>query len=325
MTRWFARIALAAVLALLWPASPAAAYEPPGADAWRTAVPALDPATASPDEVAAYFASLSPEDAGRLAAEFPGVVGNLDGAPIALRYRANGGEGLLALDERQDGRIVRVVGDLATAERIAVIVPGMSNTLANFYDGQGGVLRRSPLWQAEQLKAAANDPGLAVVAWLGYDSPENGLGIMSTVRSGRAETGGEALARFTKGLHAVRPEATISVLGHSYGTIVIAYAAPDFGPEVTDLIVVGSPGMDVGSAAELDTTARLWAGRAGDDPIANIPDVRILGFGHGVDPTDAGFGALPLDTSGIHGHDHYFEGASLRGMAAIAAGHGSAA
>lgn len=325
MTRWLARLTLVLAAILMWPTGPAAAYEPPGADAWRAAVPALDPATATPERVAAYFAALAPEQADELATTFPGVVGNLDGAPLALRYKANGEDGLLAYDDRQDGRIVRVVGDLATAERIAVVIPGMSNDLANFYDGLDNVQRRSPLWQAEQIKATANDPGLAVVAWLGYDTPENGISVLSAVRSERAEDGADALARFEDGLHAVRPNATITMIAHSYGSTVLGHAASQFGPEVTDLVVVGSPGMDVNTAKDLATSARVWAGRADDDPVGAIPDVRIFGFGHGTDPTSPLFGALPLDTTGSQGHDHYFQAAALGQMAAIASGSESSA
>src|SRR5690349_9338111 len=70
--------------------------------------------------------------------------------------------------------VVFVAGDLATATRIAVLVPGSDTTPANFHRGLGGVQRRSPAWQARQLAAAAG-PGTAAVAWLGYETP-HGIG-----------------------------------------------------------------------------------------------------------------------------------------------------
>ncbi len=63
--------------------------------------------------------------------------------------------------------LVAVAGDLSTASRIAVLVPGAGTTPANFHSGLGGVRRRSPVWQARQLASAAGT-GTAVVAWLGY-------------------------------------------------------------------------------------------------------------------------------------------------------------
>jgi len=329
MTRLFARIALGLLAFGLWPSS-AAPYEPPGSAAWLAdtvdghATP--DPATASAAEVAAFFASLTPDAAADLARRHPGVVGNLDGVPLSLRYEANErtaglpGRQLLAYDPRGDGRIAEVVGDLATAERVAVIVPGVDTTLENFHTGLGGKQERSPLWQARQVFEAAGDDKLAVIAWLGYDAPENGgVDTISAVRSDRAESGGDSLGRFLDGLAILRPQATVTVIGHSYGSTVAAYAAPGFPVQVTDLVALGSPGMDVDTAADLDTTARVWAGLAADDPITKVPDVRLLGLGHGEDPADAEFGAFALDTTGNSGHDGYFVPgtAALRGIAAI--------
>ncbi|HEY1175924.1 MAG TPA: alpha/beta fold hydrolase, partial [Phytomonospora sp.] len=329
MTRLFARIALGLLAFGLWPTS-TAPYEPPGTAAWPSSTvdghATPDPVAASPAEVAAFFAAIGPEAAAGLAREHPGVVGNLDGVPLALRYEANEraaglpGRQLLAYDPRGDGRIAEVVGDLATAERVAVIVPGVDTTLENFHTGLGGKQERSPLWQARQVFEAAADDKLAVIAWLGYDAPENGgVATISAVRSDRAESGGDSLTRFLDGLAVGSPQATVTVVGHSYGSTVAAYAAPAFPAQVTDLVALGSPGMDVDTAADLGTTARVWAGLASDDPITKVPDLRILGLGHGEDPADAEFGALALDTAGNTGHDGYFVPGTtaLRGITAI--------
>src|SRR4051794_7348067 len=52
---------------------------------------------------------------------------------------ARSGRHFLAFDTRGDGTAVEVVGDLATADRIAVVVPGVDTTLATFTSGLGGV------------------------------------------------------------------------------------------------------------------------------------------------------------------------------------------
>ncbi|MEU2260607.1 alpha/beta hydrolase [Streptomyces sp. NPDC019645] len=109
---------------------------PPGTEEWRAdrslghALP--DPGSASPAEVAAFFADLTPRRRELLAARHPSVVGNLDGVPAALRYRANArtlgagsdGRQILAYDPRGRGQLAEVFGDLTRARRVAVVVPG---------------------------------------------------------------------------------------------------------------------------------------------------------------------------------------------------------
>src|SRR5262249_45546737 len=156
-------------------------------------------------KVAKFFADLTPAQEAGLAARFPAVVGSLDGAPIALRYAANAHEGrhFLLYDAAGDGRAIEVVGDLAHARRIVVLVPGSDTTLADFDRGYGGVERRAPAVQARAVYAAIGDPSVAVIAWLGYDPPE-GLG-KAAIREDRAAAGAAALTRFLDGLAVTNP------------------------------------------------------------------------------------------------------------------------
>jgi len=211
---------------------------------------------------------------------------------------------------------IEVVGDLATARRVAVIVPGVGTTADNFDHGLGGVRRRSPAWQARQLYAAAGGARsrIAVVAWLGYQPP-SGVGI-AAARSERAIEGARALRRYLRGL-----PGKVVLIGHSYGSLVLAYAARRLPRNVTDLIVLGSPGLDVDSADQLGDDATLWAGQAADDWTRRLPPWRILGFGHGANPAAAGFGARPLDVTAAHGHDGYFAARPVRSLAAVVAGY----
>lgn len=306
----------------------------PDATGWRAdpTAGALDPARATPAQVAAFFAHLTPVERASLAARFPDVVAALDGAPVSLRFtaaahqmRSQGyadlaaGRTFLGFDPTGDGRAIEVVGELATAERIVVIVPGNDTTLADFDRGLGGVARRAPAAQARAVHAAVAQASpqtrTAVVAWLGYDSPE-GFG-KATIREDRAAAGATALARFTSGLAATNPGARVTVVGHSYGSVVVGRATAAFGPNVTDLVALASPGMGVGDAEELQTSARIWAARAESDWIGWVPGVRIAGLGHGGDPTDAEFGARTLPTAGVDGHDGYLAAGS-RTLAALA-------
>src|SRR5690349_4136470 len=100
--------------------------------------------------------------------------------------------------------VVFVAGDLSSAARIAVLVPGADTTPANFHGGLGGVLRRSPAWQARQLASAAG-ARTAAVAWLGYETPR-GIG-RTAIRSERAASAASSLVSFVDGLAAAHPEA----------------------------------------------------------------------------------------------------------------------
>lgn len=214
---------------------------------------------------------------------------------------------------------VEMAGDLATATHIAVLVPGAGTTPANFDTGLGGVLQRSPAWQARQLSTAAG-PGTAVIAWLGYAPP---AGVdRAAIRSERAEAGADALIGFLDRLAVECPHATVTVIGHSYGAVVLGHAASRLPADVTDLIAIGSPGMDVSRSADLHTRARVWAGSDPSDWTLHLPDLRILGAGHGTNPTRAGFGALRLDVHDAMGHDGYFVSGSsaLASLARVADG-----
>ncbi|BAL86060.1 hypothetical protein AMIS_8400 [Actinoplanes missouriensis 431] len=245
--------------------------------------------------------------------------------PAPLRYVADPlpdptGRRFLAADPRGDGRIVEVLGDLATARRAAILIPGVDTTMSNFDTGLGGVVARAPAWQARRLQSALT-PGapVAVIAWLGYDPPE---GVRrDALREDRAATGALALERFVAGLVEQHPDLEITLIGHSYGSIVAARAAANLPPQVTDIVAIGSPGMGVADRAALHTGARVWAGSAPDDWTRRLPGIRIAGLGHGRLPIDPKFGALPLPCADVEGHDGYFKPgtSSLRAMAEIAA------
>jgi hypothetical protein len=262
--------------------------------------------------------------AGPPAAEPPEVRAD---APLA----APGPDGrrFLLRDPRDDGYAVEVVGELASADRIVVLVPGVANTLANFDRGLGGVARRAPAVQARNLLAEIQvvepDARVAVVAWLGYDAPD-GIGF-DVAREGLARAGAPALTRFVARMAAERPAATVTLVGHSYGAVVIGLAAPELGANVTDVVALGAPGMGVHRAADLGTAARVWAAEAPTDWIHRVPGVRLLSLGHDTRPGDAGFGARLLPTDDVTGHDGYLAAGSttLHAIALVALGDGDRA
>ncbi|MEX0171318.1 alpha/beta hydrolase [Streptomyces sp. LMG1-1-1.1] len=287
---------------------------PAGTGVWRAAgLP--DPERMGPAEVARYFAGLSPVRQRELARTYPTVVGNLDGAPLELRYEANGlsaygefdGARVLAHDPRGRGQVALVYGDLARAEHVAVIVPGS--------DVDAGHVR--PLADMAAALRRATGGRTAVVAWVGYTTP---VGVGLDAATGRlAEAGAVRLTRFTDGLAAVGA-AEPAVFCHSYGSVVCGLAARDL--KAKDLVVLGSPGMRAGNVAELGTSARVWAAKDPTDWIDRIPNVEVAGLGHGTDPTDPDFGARRIPADDAVGHGGYFAAGtgSLRAFAAIAEG-----
>lgn len=292
-----------------------------------------------------------------LVARHPSVVGNLDGAPVALRYEANAlslraeqarsradakdrtlteqqrtsaraladrcsqllaqGRRILAFDPRGRGQVAEVYGDLETARHVSVIVPGSDIDLGTF-DRTRDVYG-TPAGMARSLHRATAGR-TAVVAWAGYTTP---VGLGPDAATGRlAEAGAPRLARFAQGLTAAgAPKPT--VFCHSYGSVVCGLAASRL--PAADLVALGSPGMHADTVAELHTRARVWAARDNSDWIGKVPNVELFGLGHGTDPTDPSFGARRVPAEQAQGHTGYFAPGtdSLRAFADIATGAAS--
>jgi hypothetical protein len=298
------RITAAAAIAAALAATTAAVYPRPPADRLQP-MPALT-ATA----LAARYSADAHQIA--LAAGAARRAGNtaLAGALAAMR-----GHRFLDFNPRGQGLAVEVFGNLATATRVAILVPGSDTSLTTF-DSRGTA---SPAGAGAALAAAARrlDPRaqLAVIAWLGYATPSTLSPAVMT--SGDAGQGAEALRPFVADLasHGRR----VALLCHSYGSVLCGLAAPRL--PVTDIAVFGSPGIDASSARALRTTARVWAGRGTGDWVRNVPHVRFLGLGFGQDPMAPAFGARHFDCGG-GGHSGYFKPGSiaLRNLAYIALG-----
>jgi hypothetical protein len=217
------------------------------------------------------------------------------------------------------GVAAMVIGNLATAKRVAILVPGSDTTLATFFSRGSS----SPGGGALALAAEARrlDPAerLAIIAWLGYPAPA--MLSPSVLTSGDAGQGAQALRPLVTAL--AQHGDQVALLCHSYGSVVCGLAAPHL--PVTDIAVFGSPGMDASSAASLDTHARVWAGRESDDPIQYVPHIQVFGLGFGADPMSPGFGARIFAT-GSGGHSDYLSpgSVSLRNLTCIALGDAAA-
>jgi len=297
-------IAIAAAASVAVIATTAAAF--PGTPVDRSQpLPAL-----TAQALAARYAADS-----RMIAQAAGAASRAGRQGLARSLDAMRGEHLIDFNPRGQGLAVEVVGNLAQATRVAILVPGSDTSLATF-DSRGPA---SPGGAAAALAAQARelDPGahLAIIAWLGYAAPATlSPGVMT---SGDAGQGADALRPLVDDL--ARHGRQVALICHSYGSVVCGLAAPSL--PVTDIAVIGSPGMDAPSAAALHTTARVWAGRGMGDWIRYAPHVQFLGLGFGPDPMTPAFGARVFD-AGRGGHSGYFRpgSSSLRNLAYIALG-----
>jgi hypothetical protein len=216
------------------------------------------------------------------------------------------------------GVAAMVIGDLATAHRVAIVVPGSDTDLTTFFsrgpESPGGAAEALSA-EAHKLEPRSAGEKLAIIAWLGYPTPA--MLSPAVMTSGDAGQGAQALRPLVTAL--ARHGDQVALLCHSYGSVVCGLAAPHL--PVTDIAVFGSPGMDASSVASLDTTARVWAGRESGDSIKYVPHIQLFGLGFGADPMSPGFGARIFAT-GTSGHSGYLDpgSVSLRNLASIALG-----
>ncbi|MBX9395406.1 alpha/beta hydrolase family protein [Streptomyces sp. TRM72054] len=302
-----------------------------------------DPDTA-PARLAAFFASLTDGQRDHLTRRYPLAVGNMNGAPVQLRYRANrialdqarkvelerthdnrlsptgqheagrrmhrfeslmrADRHILAFDPDGSGRVAEVFGDLDRAERISVVVPGVDTDLLTFQRTN----RRytAPVGMAKSLYAAERAARPATrTAVIAWADYTAPSGLgMESATAMRAEDGAVRLNALVRALPG---DAPVSLFCHSYGSVVCGVAAHALPGRVADIAVAGSPGMRVAKASHLRTSARVWAMRDADDWIQDVPYMEFGGLGHGADPVSAAFGARVLSARGAHGHAGYFE------------------
>ncbi|MEV5578018.1 alpha/beta hydrolase [Streptomyces parvus] len=301
-----ALLAALVTFAVAVPVSGAARPETVPAPAPTVVGPLRDASPAALEE--RYAVSRSDIRAAGRAAEAHGDLKRAD----SLRGMAAAGRRFLSFDGRDGGRSVEVVGALSSARRIAVLVPGAGVGLDAYWR-----LRRD----ARALHRELGEGG-AVIVWLGYRSPATISPAALT--TGRADEAAPGLRALVDEVRAVRPAARISLLCHSYGSVICARSAP--GTSADALVLYGSPGVAVEDARSLRTGAQVWAGRGGDDWIAGVPHVRVrvpfvATVGFGTDPVAEEFGAEVFN-AGDGGHsDYLLRGSrSLTNLARIVAG-----
>jgi alpha/beta hydrolase family protein len=241
---------------------------------------------------------------------------------------------LLRLDTSGEGRVVVALGDPDRAGNVLTHVPGMTSDLASF----NGELTRAARVAA---RATEVDPAASTsaVLWLDYDAPDF---VDEAASAGQAARAAPALSRFQEGLragHKAGP-AHQTVVGHSYGSLVVGQAAA-VGENLADEVVfVGSPGVGVNSAAQLHAPpGHVWSSTSRSDviqyaavsPRGLADELTRTGFGvveperhlwFGENPSDPQFGARVFASRPDGGHLGYWDpgSRSLDALAAITLG-----
>ncbi|MET9275483.1 alpha/beta hydrolase [Kribbella sp. NPDC003557] len=201
-----------------------------------------------------------------------------------------------SVDPDGQGRAVEVLGDLRQAENVAVLVPGMGNSLDTFrgQSDRGGLIKQEA------------GPGTAVVVWLDYDSPH---GLVEAASKDAAIEGGPRLAGFLNELDELKADDTdVTLVAHSYGTDVAAQAVMA-GARPKRLVMTGSPGIAkyVDEAADfVQPPTRLYTERAPGDYVS-------YSEWHGPDPATFpdGIRMATADPRGddpvsVHWHNEYY-------------------
>lgn len=138
------------------------------------------------------------------------------------------------------------VGNPDEATHVGVLVAGTGTTVTGkleSIDRDAESLRTEALDHRSDL-----EEDVAVVSWLDYDAPSKIVPDAASRSYSRA--GAPDLARFTRGLDATNQSAGgrdsdphITVMGHSYGAVVVGDATAMGGSGVDDVVVYGAPGV----------------------------------------------------------------------------------
>ncbi|ARC56359.1 hypothetical protein AS850_04625 [Frondihabitans sp. 762G35] len=242
---------------------------------------------------------------------------------------------LVSLDTVFPGRAAISVGDLDTARDVSVMVPGMLYTVSNqityWTDHAAALHSEQDFWTKTLATTTRRPQSSAVVAWMGYRTPD----LTNVTSLDLARQGAVHLEESVTGLDAVRAvdRPRLTILAHSYGSTTATIALSSGRMRADAFVALGSPGSVVDSASDLSVTrGNVYAAAAALDPVAG------LGF-FGKDPGASLFGSTLLSVAastdpfteqhltGTWTHNNYFDpgSRSMRNLALIGIGQGALA
>jgi len=203
------------------------------------------------------------------------------------------------------------LGSLVAASHVAVLVPGV---------GTDANMRSQWLPSARNLYAAS--AATSVILWKAYDEPPDLLAAAAHTVACDDEVydAAASLTGFVRSLP-LHPSQTVTVVAHSFGSVVTGAALAHHGLAPTAVVVAGSPGMTVDDLRQLHLDdAHFFTEQAPGDPVA------ALGL-YGAEPTSPVFSGTRMRTNApgrvvVRAHSEYFAAgsASLENIADVVTG-----
>jgi hypothetical protein len=201
----------------------------------------------------------------------------LDSLKAVTDTMAKGNRQLLTLDtgpERVQAAVA--VGNVDTAEHVAVFTPGLTSTVSGSlqdYDRNMADLQI----RAQGIATRYGDhASVATVTWIGYQAPQLTLSSLtnpssSVANDAAAAAGAAHLDGFLNGIGASHDiggqPLHLTALGHSYGSLTTGIALHQQTP-VHDAVVFGSPGIDTTNRAQLKVPqGHMYSEWAMGDPV----------------------------------------------------------
>jgi pimeloyl-ACP methyl ester carboxylesterase len=341
-------------------------------------------ATSNPKGNRAWWDSIQdPAARERISAVAPTLIGNMEGLPYADRAAANaialaaaikrpnntktqqaaydnirkalstgrrgsGSRSLLSFDTSTDPPLAALaIGDPDTAENVTWLVPGMGQTTEQMDEW---TTTSQNVWaESTDLEERIGQRSQAVIAWVGYDTPDMiGLDNVEVLNMEKARAGGEKLDKAVEGLMAARQlEAETypyrhNIVAHSYGTTTAAEGLTRLEGRLNSVVMVGSAGLDPTTTDHasdfdvdrIDGVPEVYAGQSSQDLVAKSghwlsefdglgqsedekeDDQRIVPTSTNVKDGLSDFGAhvFSVEASKINGDDlHATEGHGTRG------------
>lgn len=184
------------------------------------------------------------------------------------------------------------IGDPFNADHVSVTVPGVTGATRHSIAAmtrEAADLRQAARLIATQLQARED---ISTIAWVGYQPPP-GLGAPDAVVDDLASAGAPKLESFLHELNRAshRPDQTLALFGHSYGSVLSGIALKDGASAVVDnAVMYGSPGFEATSPAKLGMPdEHFFVMTAPDDQIRSVaPLAPLHGWGSNPDDVIAG-------------------------------------
>lgn len=205
-----------------------------------------------------------------------------------------------------DGKAVIGIGEVDTADNVAVVVQGATHDLDSI------VAQTADAEAVLTEMDALSDQDNAVIVYEGYDNPD----LLGALFDQNARWGGAYLSDDLDGYAAAHKQASdgftahTTVISHSYGTLATSYAMRYGAADVVDdFVLYGSPGLGVEHVSDLGKNPEnVYVGIDSSDILVQLDGFTeaVLWNHLGPDPAAPTFGATVLGTGGVDGHGDYF-------------------